>query len=49
MSGFKLNVSHQYVYALMSAVYLLHGLGLDSMYIWLSFSIGYALLAVTQA
>jgi hypothetical protein len=46
MSGFKINVSHQYVYAFMSALYLFQGLGLESIYVWLSFSIGYALLAL---
>jgi hypothetical protein len=45
MSSFKINVPHHYIYAVMSALYLFHGLGLEGIYVWLSFSISYALLA----
>lgn len=45
MSSFRLNVPHHYIYALMSALYLFHALGMESAYVWLSFSISYALLA----
>jgi hypothetical protein len=49
MSGFKINVPHQYIYAVMSALYLCHGFGLESIYVWLSFSISYALLAFKES
>lgn len=45
MSGFKLNVPHKYIYAMLSALYLGYSLGLDSTYVSVSFSISYALLA----
>jgi hypothetical protein len=49
MSNFAINVSHQYVYALLSVLYLLYVWGLESMYFWLSVSISYALLALKKA
>jgi hypothetical protein len=45
MSNFKINVPQQYIYAVMSALYLCHGFGLESIYIWIIFSTSYALLA----
>jgi hypothetical protein len=45
MSGFRISVPHEYIYAVMSILHLFHGLGLESIYVWLSISIGYALLA----
>ena len=45
MSSFKLNIPRQYIYVLLSVLYLFHGLGLDSILIWLSFSLSYAILA----
>ena len=49
MSGFKISVPHQYIYGVMSALYLCHGLGLESICVWLSFSFCYALLAFKKA
>lgn len=48
MFSFKLNVSHHYIYAVMSAMYIGYSLGLQGEYVSVAFSITYALLALEK-
>lgn len=47
--SFEINTPHQYAYALMSGLYLCHGLGLESSLIWLCFSISCGVLAFKKS